>query len=445
MIGALEDALDGPNPAERRAALLALWELAGRGEVSLPAPGREVNLHSHTIYSYNAYGYSPSKFAWLARKRGLAVAGIVDFDTLDGLGEFHEAGRLIGLKTCASLESRVFVPEFSDRVINSPGEPGVAYHMGVGFTRFLRHPTLERMREGSAVRNRVLAARVSAFLRPVELDYDRDVAPLTPAGNATERHICAAFENKARSVFPDPGERARFWADRLGSSAAEGAPLQGLIRSRTMKQGGAGYVRPDKGSFPAMAEMNRFVVEAGAIPTVAWLDGTSDGEQAMEELLAVAASTGAAAINLIPDRNFKPGVRDQRLRNLCDVVAVAGSRGFPVIVGTEMNAPGNKFVDDFNAEELAPLWPAFLDGALIAYAHSVLQPSGFGYLSPWAAKAFASPAAKNEFFSEAGRLFRPADGPELAALPADASPGEILRKAGEPPREPPFRQPSNSP
>jgi len=32
------------------------------------------------------------------------------------------------------IESRVFVPEFSDREINSPGEPGISYHMGTGFT-----------------------------------------------------------------------------------------------------------------------------------------------------------------------------------------------------------------------------------------------------------------------------------------------------------------------
>ena len=68
-----------------------------------------------------------------ARKAGLAFAGIVDFDVLDGADEFLAAGRLIGLKTCVSLESRVFVPEFATRVINSPGEPGVSYHMGVGF------------------------------------------------------------------------------------------------------------------------------------------------------------------------------------------------------------------------------------------------------------------------------------------------------------------------
>ena len=63
----------------------------------------------------------------------MAVAGVVDFDVLDALEEFLGAAKILGLKACAGLETRVFVPEFADKVINSPGEPGISYHMGVGF------------------------------------------------------------------------------------------------------------------------------------------------------------------------------------------------------------------------------------------------------------------------------------------------------------------------
>jgi hypothetical protein len=146
MTDSLEQQLDSYKPAERRKALLALCGQVEAGKITLPTPGTDMNLHAHTFFSYNAYGYSPSKYAWLARKAGLAVAGIVDFDVLDALEEFLEAGCLVGLKTCVSLESRVFVPEFATRVINSPGEPGVAYHMGVGFTSAVRHPFLAEMR-----------------------------------------------------------------------------------------------------------------------------------------------------------------------------------------------------------------------------------------------------------------------------------------------------------
>jgi len=427
----LERQLDSFDAAQRKAARVKLCELARKGEITLPAPGSHLNVHTHTFFSYNAYGYSPSKFAWLARKAGLAAAGIVDFDVLDGLEEFLEAGRLLGLKTVVSVESRVFVPEFETRVINSPGEPGIAYHMGVGFTSV---PTsgfaaefLERMRRGAEKRNRDLLARVNAYMRPVELSYERDVLPLTPKGNATERHLCEAFERKAAQVSPDPAGRAAFWREKLGDAPTDSVKLQGLIRSKTMKKGGVGYVQPDKGSFPLMADMNRFALVSGAIPTLTWLDGTSDGEQAIDELVEVAKSTGAAALNIIPDRNYTPGVKDQKLKNLYDVVALAEKHGFPIIVGTEMNAPGNKFVDRFETAELKPLLPAFLRGAHIGYAHSVLQrQNGLGYLSDWARKAFATVAAKNEFFATLGRQLQPEQEDRLAGLSANVRPERVL-------------------
>ena len=413
----LEQQLDSFDAAQRKDALAKLWGLAQSGEIALASPGADVNLHTHTFFSYNAYGFSPSKFAWLARKRGLAAAGIVDFDVLDGLEEFWAAGKLIGLKRCASLESRVVVPEFSTRVINSPGEPGIAYHMGVGFPRAVRHPLLSQLRRTAETRNHELVRRVNDFLKPVGLDYDKDVLPLTPSGNATERHICEAYSKQGDTAF---------WKSKLGDCPADPVKFHALIRSKLMKIGGPGYVHPGKDTFPLMADMNRFVQEVGAIPTLTWLDGMSDGERAIEEFFAVAISSGAAAFALIPDRNYTPGVKDQKLQNLYDVVALAEKHDFPVIVGTEMNAPGNKFVDDFNTAELKPLAPVFLKGAHIVYAHSVLQrESGLGYLSGWAINHFKTVAAKNEYFEKLGRQLQPAQEDKLHGLPADVTPAEI--------------------
>ncbi len=427
----LERQLDSFDPRLRKEALSVLWRESQANGGVLPQPNGEVNLHAHTFFSYNVYGYSPSKYAWLARKAGLGVAGIVDFDALDGLDEFLEAGRLIGLKTCVSMESRVFVPEFAGRVINSPGEPGIAYFMGVGFTKSVRHPFLTKVRSAAQQRIRNTIALVNAYLRPVQLDFENDVAPLTPNGNATERHLCEAYERKAAEMFPDPAKLAAYWGEKLGSAPPSGLQLQALIRAKTMKQGGVGYVQPDGGSFPTMAEMCRFVLEQGAIPTYAWLDGTSEGEKSIEELLDVAAAAGTAALNIIPDRNYRLGVKDRKLQNLYDVVELAEKRDFPVIVGTEMNAPGNKFVDSFEAAELRPIIPAFLKGADIFYGHSALQrQAGMGYLSPWAGRAFAAVAEKNEFFARLGRELHPAAEEKLRDLARETSPEEILAKIG---------------
>ena len=438
MIEELEQKLDSFDSAERKEALLALCEKVRSGEITLPEPGTDVNLHCHTFFSYNTYGYSPSKFAWLARKRGLAFAGVVDFDVLDALEEFLEAAKMLGLKGCAGLESRVFVPEFSDRVINSPGEPGISYHMGVGFPRAKldgeQKEFLLNLRELAQQRNRDLMGRVNKHLAPVELDYERDVLILTPSGNPTERHICLAYARKAREVFDDDNTLQQFWSEKLGvevelSTLPEGRDLLNAIRAKTMKRGGVGYVVPDKGSFPLMADTNRFVLAAGGIPTVTWLDGTSEGEKAIEELLEVSKATGAAAINVIPDRNYGTGHGEEKLANLYSVVELAQKLHLPVVVGTEMNSPGQKFVDDFDTEELSPLVPVFLKGAQIFYAHSVLQQQcGLGYTSEWAKKNFESVAEKNEFFQTVGSSLQPQHEDKLGGLSEDINAQEILDK-----------------
>ncbi len=436
LIAELESRLDSFDPGERKQALTALCEKVRAGEIDLPRAGIDVNLHCHTFFSYNTYGYSPSKFAWLARKAGLAVAEVVDFDVLDALEEFLEAGKTLGLKACAGMETRVFVPEFATRVMTSPGEPGITYHMGVGFPRAtldgVQKDFLLSLRKTAQQRNQDLMGRVNQHLKPVELNYEKDVLVLTPGGNATERHMCLAYARKAREIFGDGDKFIKFWSEKLGveiesSALPQGRELLDAIRAKTMKRGGVGYVLPDKGSFPLMADTNRFLLAVGAIPTLTWLDGTSEGEKDIEELLDVAMSTGAAAINVIPDRNYTAGAKDEKTDNLYQVVELAQKLHLPVVEGTEMNSPGQKFVDNFETAELSPLVPVFLKGAHIVYAHSVLQQKcGLGYTSDWAKKNFKSTAEKNEFFEELGNILEPEKEDKLSALSEDVTAKEIL-------------------
>ena len=387
-------------------------------ESDFPPPTSWVNAHAHTFYSFNYKGYSPSRFALEAKRAGLEMGGIVDFDVLDGLEEFWQASRLLDLKACVGIESRVFVPEFSDRVINSPGEPGISYHMGTGFTTTEisteAQTFLDGMRQTSEQRNRAMVERVNAFLSPLELNYEQDVMPLVPKGNATERHLCLAYARKASSQYPEESDLRNFWSEKLGVAAEDlkdvpdGRGVTDLIRAKTMKQGGAGYVQPGSGSFPKMAEMNEFVLQCGALPTMTWLDGCSAGEEAIEELLEVARSTGEVVFNIIPDRNYTPGTKDQKLTNLQKVVEICKDLNMPLLGGTEMNSPGQKFVDDFDSDELKPMHPYFLEGSRILHAHSTLQRlAGMGYLSPWSDDQFASVAAKNEFYARFGEIFSP--------------------------------------
>jgi hypothetical protein len=199
-----------------------------------------------------------------------------------------------------------------------------------------------------------------------------------------------------------------------------------------MKVGGVGYVEPDSGSFPLMAETNRFIAESGGIPAYAWLDGTSDGESRPDRLLAAVMETGVEAINIVPDRNYSPGLKDERLDNLYEIVDLAEELHLPVVVGTEMNSPGQKLVDSFDAAELAPLVPVFRKGALIVYAHSVVQRAGgLGYTSQWARSNFAGRAARNEFYARLGATLEPARGSALQGVDDGTSPeGLLCRAAG---------------
>lgn len=421
-IAELQIRLDHFDRGERDQALDDLARLVKGGRIRLPEPGPRVNLHAHSFFSYNALGYSPTHIVWRARQEGLRAVGLVDFDVFDGIDEFLRAGEVLGIPTVAGMETRAHVPEFSTREINSPGEPGITYHMVTGLVRSAIDDAdavrFARMLRASARRrNESVVERVNAHLHPVALDYEAQVLSLSPSGTPTERHLCLAYEKKAETVYPDPADRARFWADRLATPEPKVADLlgdsralQALIRSRTMKRGGAGYQEPAPDTFPLMTDVNRFALAAGGIPTATWLDGTSPAEQDIEELLDLHVRAGAAALNIIPDRNWNladPAVKDLKLANLYRIVALAAARDLPLVVGTEMNAPGQKFVDDFDAPELAPVVDAFLQGAAVLVGHTAAVLAGEGgYLSDWAKGRFGTVAEKNAFFARRGQSWR---------------------------------------
>lgn len=439
-ITSLEASLNDFSPEVRQRALEELVARAARGEVPL-APETEVaNMHGHTFFSYNAYGHSPTSWAWLARRRGFRVVGSVDFDVLDGVDEFLAACDLAGVRGAAGIETRVYVPRFSTREINSPGEPGVAYHMGVGFASG-RVPVevegiLADLRQRAARRNQEMLARVNDYLGPVAIDYERDVLPLTPSGNATERHLLAAYL-QAAARLPDP---SGFWAAKLHlpreevqAMAAAPPRLPNLIRTRLMKRGGVGYVQPGPESFPTVAEFHRLVVACGALPCVAWLDGTSSGEQAIEELLDLWLSQGVAVLNIIPDRNWNIADPDQRrlkVSKLYEVARLAQEADLSIIAGTEMNSPGQKLVDDFASPELQPLQGAFMEGAYLLHGHTALERGhGIGYGSAWAQAHLPSRRARNAFYACAGRLLPPGPARPAACGP-EVTPGEVLAALG---------------
>ena len=408
--------LDSFNLEER---LTALRALAAAGRDDLPAAGENLNLHFHSFFSYNSEGWSPSHLAWAARRRGLYAAGLCDFDVLDGLEEFLEAGRILGLRVTVNLETRAFVREFADREISSPGEAGVTYIMGAGFARVPssgpQARTLGELRAGAQARNAALVARINARLRAFAVDYRRDVLPLTPAGGATERHIIRGYLNRARALHSGDAALAASWAEILGRPSeavlkllADPPALEEAVRSKLVKKGGLGYEPPSPSGFPPVEEFTAWVRSCEAVPMIAWLDGTSGGEADAKRLLEVMQAAGCAALNIIPDRNWN--LKDaheaaKKRAKLAEIVAACDARGLPLNIGTEMNKRGLPLVDDLSGEALRPHRASFLRGARVLVGHSLLlRYAGFSYAGAGAAAEFPELRRKNAFFERVGGL-----------------------------------------
>jgi hypothetical protein len=412
---ALLSSLSDFNEDTRRRTLNRLID-----STSFPEPGVLFNMHCHSFFSYNADGWSPSRVAFECRNRGLSASALCDFDVLDGLDEFLEAGRLLALRTAVHLETRAFVRELSSADISSPGEAGVTYIMGCGFTGIpaagtAQAKTLAQLRQSAQDRNLALIARVNATLPSIAIDYARDVQPLTPKGVATERHIMRAYRLQAEKAFPEQAARATFWSTLLKCAVADFPALEAnvpkmedLVRNALAKRGGIGYIQPTEKTFPLADDFTRWVKSCGAIPTIAWLDGTSGGEAACDHLLDLMTDKGCAALNIIPDRNWnlkKPEEAALKQAKLDEVVKGCVKRDLPINIGTEMNKGGLPFVDDITGPVLKHYAAEFTQGMKIMVGQTLLGVYAHApYLGERAVAEFKDIKKRNAFYAAVGSL-----------------------------------------
>jgi hypothetical protein len=371
-----------------------------------------INMHMHSFFSYNAYGWSPARLVWEAHKAGLHAAGLVDFDVLDGLEEFLGACRKLQMRGAVGLETRAFLAELADKEISSPGEPGVAYIMGMGFPYLpVKGSESARMLASFRLqydeRNETMIARINAALPEIALDYKNEAKPLTPAGGVTERHIVRAYREKAERVFKGAPEKGlAFWCGVLGKDQDSMIALQAnipafeeAIRSKLTKKGGIGYEAPSDKTFPPVDTFIKWVASNKAIPMAAWLDGTSTGEADPGFLLECQASKGASALNIIPDRNWNikdPVQQEIKVRNLAAIIKVANGLQMPINIGTEMNKDGLPYADNLAGPVLKQYAELFLEGANVMVGQTLL--------ARYAACAFASPEAEGAFGNRAKQI-----------------------------------------
>jgi len=291
---------------------------------------------------------------------------------------------------------------------------------------------LDEMLAQSHARNRALIARVNAALDGLQLDYEKDVLVLTPAGNATERHIVMAYYQKALEQFGAEGAAA-FWAKTFHADLAEVVaktaqvnPANEYLRGKLMKKGGLGYKQPGPDTFPVIDEVIAMIRACRALPMTAWLDGSHDGEKDPRAQLRCLVAKGVEAVNIIPDRNWNfkdPALQATRIAALDEYVAAATELELPIIVGTEGNKPGQRLVDDFQCDAIKRHLPVFLKGADILVGHTrMMRFADTSYLDEPSGLYGASRAEKNAFFAKVGAL--PAPSADILERLLKSSPAE---------------------
>ena len=91
LLESLHQRLVSFNAVERKAAVLEFKEKFAETPEAQTTETTCYNLHCHTFFSFNGYGYSPSYLACWAKAERLFAVGKIEFDVLDGADEFLDA------------------------------------------------------------------------------------------------------------------------------------------------------------------------------------------------------------------------------------------------------------------------------------------------------------------------------------------------------------------
>ena len=350
--------LNAPTKAERLENLRRALETAQFP----PVVPQYVNNHIHTTYSFSPY--SPTAAVYAARAEGLSTAGIVDHDSIAGAPEFLEAAAMAGIPATVGMECRVSMDGtvLEGRRTNNPDQAGISYMTIQG----VPHDEIGRLNDWFApyraareVRTRQMTDNINRLLPDARLDYDRDVRPLSLAGQGggiTERHLLFAL---ARKLTADVG-RGTAMVECLTSL---GLTLSGRQRAQIMDQSYPFYeydlLGILKAAFlpriyvdatdecPGIRTVAALAREAGAVLCYAYLGDVGDSvtgdkkaqkfeDDYLDEVFACLKDCGVPAVTYMPTRNTPAQLA--RLRRLCD------ENGIFQVSGEDINSPRQSFV-----------------------------------------------------------------------------------------------------
>ena len=320
-----------------------------------------INNHIHTTYSFSPY--SPTAAVYAARMEGLCTAGIIDHDSISGAEEFIEAAQIIDIPVTIGMEARISMDgtRLEGRRTNNPDQIGVSYmtiqsvpHDKIGVLTEFFKPYQAARHE----RNRQMIAKINQLVG-VELDYDRDVLPLSEAkdnGGVTERHLMYAL---AIELVKQVG-KGQPMIDKLTSVGMNLSEKQKQMLLDTQYP----FYEYDvlgmlKGTFvpkvfidattecPKLSEMVKLCNEIDAYLCYAYLGDVGDSvtgdkkaqkfeDDYLDDVFECLKEEGVKAVTYMPTRNTPAQL--ERLRGLCD------QYGMFQISGEDINSPRQSFI-----------------------------------------------------------------------------------------------------
>ena len=349
--------LNAPTKAERLENLSKILP-----ETTFPAEVPQyINNHIHTTYSFSPY--SPTAAVYAARMEGLCTAGIIDHDSISGAREFLEAAEMIGIPVTIGMECRVSMDgtRLEGRRTNNPDQEGVSYMT----IQSVPHDKIEVLTEffkpyqaARHNRNRQMIAKINDLLG-LDMDYDRDVLPLSEAqdnGGVTERHLMYALAIRlVKEVGKGEAMVKKLESMGLSLSSKQVAQmtdteypfyeydLLGILKSAFVPQ----IFIPATDECPKLPDMVKLCADVDAYLCYAYLGDVGDSvtgdkkaqkfeDDYLDDVFECLKEEGVKAVTYMPTRNTQAQL--ERLRGLCD------SYGMFQISGEDINSPRQSFV-----------------------------------------------------------------------------------------------------
>ena len=349
--------LNAPTKQER---LANLREVLKTTEFPPMVP-QYINNHIHTTYSFSPY--SPTAAVYAARMEGLCTAGIIDHDSISGAEEFIEAAKIVDMPVTIGMEARVSMDgtRLAGRRTNNPDQVGVSYMT----IQSVPHDKINTLTEffkpyqaARHARNRKMLERINALVG-VELDYDRDVLPLSMAaenGGVTERHLMYAL---ALCLEKQVGRGEPMIAKLTAMGMTLSEKQKTLLMDTEYPFYAYDVLGMLKGTFvpkifidatdecPKLADMVKLCKEVDAYLCYAYLGDVGDSvtgdkkaqkfeDDYLDDVFECLKEEGVKAVTYMPTRNTPAQL--ERLRNLCDAY------GMFQISGEDINTPRQSFV-----------------------------------------------------------------------------------------------------